>query len=399
MIAHLDCSTGISGDKFLAALVAAGFSAEALAEGLAPLGLADAVHVVPRPSRGIAAVGIDVDDVAGLPVRTWVGIRDLLATASLPERVRTRALAALGLLAEAEAAVHGVAVDDVHFHEIGAADTVVDVVGVTLGLDALGIEHLTCTSLALGGGTVATAHGTLPVPAPATARLLEGVPCYGGILPGELTTPTGAALVRAFADAFGPVPAMTVRAAGTGAGTRDIGVPNVARILVGESLQTVEPAPAPDSPGISVEEIVVLETNIDHLSPEALAHAAERVLAAGALDVWQTPIVMKKGRVAVLLSALALPEEAALLAAQLIAETGSLGVRISPTQRFAAARRVDTVATSFGPMRVKVWEAAGAHGVRAEHDDVARIARERGLPHDEVAAVVVAQARTALGLD
>jgi len=397
VIAHLDCSTGVSGDKFLAALVDAGFGAEALRAGLAPLGLADAVNVVSRPSHGIAARGIDVDEVAGLPVHTWAGIRDFIATCALPEQPRARALKTLGVLAEAEAAVHGVATDDVHFHEIGAADTIVDVVGVALGLDALGIEHLTCTPVALGSGTVATAHGTLPVPAPATARLLEGVPCYGGEVPGELTTPTGAALLRAFADAFGPVPAMTVRAIGSGAGTRDTGVANVARLLVGEPLEAA--AAAPDVSGVTLEEIVVLETNIDHLSPEALAHAAERVLASGALDVWQTPIVMKKGRLAVLLSALALPEEAAAVAARIVAETGSLGVRIAPTRRYAVPREVATVETSFGSVRVKTWELDGAFGLRAEHDDVARIAESQGLSHERVAGRIVAEAWGALGLD
>jgi len=396
MIAHLDCSTGISGDKFLAALVDAGFSAEALRTGLGALGLAEAVRVMPRPSHGIAALGVDVDDVAGLPVRTWAGIRDLIAGAALPERARERALGALGALAQAEAVVHGVAVEDVHFHEIGAADTVVDVVGVALGLDALKIEHLTCSPLALGSGEITTAHGTLPVPAPATARLLEGVPCYGGAVPGELTTPTGAALVLTFADAFGPVPAMTVRAVGSGAGTRDIGVANVARLLVGEPLE-VE-VTAPDVSGVTLEEIVVLETNIDHLSPESLAHAAERVLEAGALDVWQTPIVMKKGRSAVLLSALAVPGESAAIAARIVAETGSLGVRIAPTRRYAVPREVVTVASSFGSVRVKTWELDGARHLRAEHDDVARIAAAHGLSHEDAAVRIAAEAREALGI-
>lgn len=396
MIAHLDCSSGISGDKFLAALVDAGFSEQALAEGLAPLGLGDAVHVVTRPSHGIAALGIDVDEVAGLPVHTWKDIRTLIGAAAIRERVRERALSALGLLAEAEATVHGVAVDDVHFHEIGAADTVVDIVGVALGLDALGIEHLTCSPVALGSGTVETAHGTLPVPAPATALLLTGVPCHGGPVAGELTTPTGAALVRAFADGFGVPPAMTLRAMGHGAGTRDPGVPNVARLLVGDHVASSFDGQEPVHEGVVLEEIVVLETNVDHLSPEALSHAAERILAAGALDVWQQPIVMKKGRAAVLLSALVLPEEAPLLAERIILETGSLGVRIAPTKRYIAPREVVMVETSLGPARVKTWGIGNVRGVRAEHDDVARIAVARDLPHAEVAAIIAHEARERL---
>ena len=392
MIGYLDCSTGISGDKFLGALVGAGFPAEALRESLAPLGFADAVTAREVRSGGMAAIGIDVVDDPDARLRHWSDIRALLEGASLDTPVRDGALRAFTLLAEAEARVHGCAVDDVHFHEVGAADTIVDIVGVAAGLHALGIERLVCTRVALGSGTVHTSHGVLPVPAPATAALLEGVPAYGGDIESELTTPTGAALLRAFADEYGPMPEMTVRASGAGAGTRDIGVPNIARILLGD-------APEVQGAEAGTEDVVVLESNVDHLSAEHLAYAAERLLDAGALDVWQTPIVMKKGRAAVTLSVLATPDSAARLAARIMGETGSLGIRVIPVRRHIAERDVVEVETSLGRVRFKTWQIGERSGVRAEFDDVARIATETDRPAAEIAALLADEARALLGMD
>lgn len=392
MIAYLDCSTGISGDKFLGALVGAGFAPEALRNALVPLGLADAVEVREVRSNGLTAIGIEVADAPDTRLRHWTDTRSLLERATLPTPVREGALRAFTLLAQAEARVHGVPVDDVHFHEVGAADTIVDIVGVAAGLYALGVERLICTPVALGSGTIVTSHGTLPIPAPATATLLEGVPAYGGDIAGELTTPTGAALLSAFADGYGPMPAMTIRAAGLGAGTRDIGTPNVARLLLGDP---PEPLPAEDG----VEEVTLLESNVDHLSAEHLAYAAERLLAAGALDVWQTPIVMKKGRAAVTLSVLTTPDSAPSLADRLMAETGSLGVRVRPVSRYVAEREVVDVETSLGRVRVKTWRLGERRGVRAEFDDVARIAADSGRPAPEIAALLAEEARAVLGID
>ncbi|MHB1340564.1 MAG: nickel pincer cofactor biosynthesis protein LarC [Coriobacteriia bacterium] len=390
MIAYLDCSTGISGDKFLGALIGAGFAVEALKEGLTPLGLADAVRVMERPSRGVVGIGLDVTNVPTERTRTWAGIQDLIGGSTIPERVRARSLAALGALAEAEASVHGVPVAEVHFHEIGAADTIVDVVGVALGLDALGIERVIASPVALGYGTVSTSHGLLPVPAPATALLLGGIPVVSGAIESELTTPTGAALIREFVSSFGEMPAMVVRSIGVGVGTRDIGAANVARILVGEAAGSDRPD--------GVEEIVVLQSNIDHVSPEHVAYAAQTLLDAGALDVWQTPIVMKKGRAAVSLSVLATPGTAPALASLMIAETGTLGVRVDPTERFVTPREARTIATSLGDVRFKLWTDERGEHLRAEHDDVARIARERALPIGEVTETLEADARALLGL-
>jgi len=340
----------------------------------------------------MAAIGIEVTDQPDALLRHWSDIRSMLEGAALEPAVRGGALRTFTLLAEAEARVHGCAIDDVHFHEVGAADTIVDIVGVAAGLHALGIERLVCTSVALGNGTVSTSHGVLPVPAPATAALLEGVPAYGGDIASELTTPTGAALLRAFVDEYGSMPEMTIHATGTGAGTRDIGVPNIARILIGDP-----PEPASIEPGI--EEVVLLESNIDHLSAEHLAYAADQLLSSGALDVWQTPIVMKKGRAAVTLSVLATVDTAPTLAVGIMSETGSLGVRVMPVRRHIAERKIAEVETSLGRIQVKTWQIGDRHGVRAEFTDVARIAAGSGRPAAEIAALLAAEARTALGIE
>jgi uncharacterized protein (TIGR00299 family) protein len=297
------------------------------------------------------------------------------------------AVAAFGALAQAEATVHGTEIDDVHFHEVGAIDSIVDVVGVCAGLHALGVTALFATPVAVGSGTVETSHGTLPVPAPATALLLQGAaaPIVTGSASGELTTPTGAALLSACVERFSAMPPMTIGRIGYGAGTRDIGVPNVCRIVLGEGPSAEDGAEG----GLAVESVTVLETNLDHLAPEELAFASEELLAAGALDVWQTPIVMKKGRLATMLSALVSAPDSALLAARMSELTGSLGVRVRPTERFVAARHIVEVATEWGPVRVK----AGAGRLRPEHDDVARIARETGRSYSDVARAAADAAR------
>lgn len=381
MIAHLDCSTGVSGDKFLGALLDVGtpsgqFTPEDLSALLAALAPEARVVVERVRTHGIAATAVRVETAAQPTHRSWGSIRSLLQDASLPAAVRERALTAFGLLAEAEARAHGVPVDDVHFHEVGALDSILDVVGVSAGLAALGVESLSCSPIAVGWGTVDTSHGRLPVPAPATAFLLEGLPTQPGPVrpdgspPGELTTPTGAALVRACASGFGTAPAMTPTGHGYGAGTRDIGHPNVCRITLG--------TPATGPLALDTETVTLLETNIDHISPEAAAVAADQLLAEGALDVWTSPITMKKGRAAFLLSVLAAPERAEHLAARVVALTGSLGVRRRALERYVASREVRVVETRLGAVRIK----DGGGRARPEADDVARIARENGVSFD-----------------
>lgn len=390
MIAYLDCAaTGISGDKFVGALISAGCDERDLRSALAPIGLAEAVTVVERRTGGVVALGIDVACDGSRPLRTWPEVRDVVQAADAPAEVIAKATDIVRAIAQSEARVHGVPLEEVHFHEVGACDTIVDALGAALGVHTLGIDALVCSPIAVGSGTVRAAHGELPVPAPATAVLLEGVPVVAGAATGELTTPTGAAIVRTLAASFGTVPPMHLAAVGRGAGSRDLGVPNLVQLLVGEPL-------APEEPPSGTEPVVLLETNVDHLSPEALAFACERILGAGALDVWQTPIVMKKGRAAYLLSALASPEAVAELAAAIVRETGTLGVRICPTERFAAWRSTVELQTSLGSARFKVWRASDREGVRVEHDDAARIARETDAPLRDVIARLESEARDAL---
>lgn len=394
MIGYLDCSTGVSGDKFLGALLDIGtqtgaFTAEhllALATGLAP---EVRVSVERVRSHGIAAVGVQVSAAEQPAHRHWRDVRELLQRADLPEPVRASAFATFEALAVAEAFAHGTDVDSVHFHEVGALDSIVDVVGVCAGLHALGVERLVTSPVATGAGTVETSHGTLPVPAPATASLLIGIPTVPGpagadaAALGELTTPTGAALVRTAAQDFGLCPPMTPALVGYGAGTRDVGMANVCRLVLGEPSPTVAVEP---------ETVTLLETNVDHISPEALAFAAEQLLAEGALDVWVTPIVMKKSRAALKLSALVTPNAAEQFAARVVALTGSLGVRASEQPRFIAPRDVVEIETEWGAVRVK----RGAGRLRPEADDVARVAEATGRGFGEVEATLTAIARQQL---
>jgi len=398
VIGYLDCSTGVSGDKFLGALLDAGtasgtFTAEHLADVAARIAPEARVIVSRVSSCGLSALGVRVDVAEEPPHRHWRDIRRLLEGADLPDPVREMALRAFGELALAEAAAHGCAVDDVHFHEVGATDSLVDMVGVCAGIHALGMESLTVSPVATGWGTVCTSHGVLPVPAPATAALLVGVPVTSGPArpdgsdPGELTTPTGAALVRTIAAGLGVCPPLTPELIGYGAGTRDIGSPNVCRILIG--------CAATGAHGdLATEAVSVLEANIDHISPEAAAIAAEQLLAEGALDVWIAPIMMKKGRAAFALSVLVPTAAAEQTAARMVALTGTLGVRRADTERFVAERESRELQTPWGAVRFKV----GAGRVRAEADDVSRIAKDTGRAFAVVAEELAELAAEVLGI-
>ena len=378
LIAHLDTSSGVSGDKFLGALLDAGtrsgaFTEKHLAAIVAELAPEATVTVDKTSSYGVMATTVTVDPGGEEPAhRSWADIRTLITgAAGLTPRARAYALLVFERLAEAEALVHGTTPDEVHFHEVGAADSIADIVGVCVGLDALGIGALYATAPALGSGTVESAHGTLPVPAPATAALMLDRPTSMSTATGELTTPTGAALLH-LVDGFGPVPPMTPALLGYGAGTRDIGQPNVCRILIGE--------PVRDRLAVDPDTAVLIETNIDHATPESVAFAGEELIAEGALDVWVTPISMKKGRAALMLSVLVAPTDTERFAERTMSLTGSLGVRVSAQPRLIAERETIEVATEWGKVTVK----HGAGRYRPEHEDVARISRAEGLPYHDV---------------
>jgi hypothetical protein len=402
VIGYLDCFSGISGDKFLGALVDAGLDLAVIADAIEALLPGEAEVTSERVvSAGIAATRVAVGQRRAQPARRWADIRTAVESAdSLPGAVRERTLAVFAVLAAAEAHVHGTTVDEVHFHEVGAVDSVADVVGTCAGLEALGMTRLVSSPVAVGSGTVVTAHGVLPVPAPATAALLEGLPVVAGPATGELTTPTGAALVRVLADAFGPMPAMTPTRSGYGAGTRTLQaadgpalrVPNVLRLMLGEAEARLATRPddgfAGDAAavnGLSAEDIVMLRTNIDHVSGERIAFALENALAAGALDAWQRPIGMKKGRIGTEVTVLAKPDDAEVLARLLVRDTGTLGVRMEPMRRLIAEREALTVLTELGEVRVK---RGPGETLRPEHDDLARLARDNDLPIEQVERTV-----------
>jgi pyridinium-3,5-bisthiocarboxylic acid mononucleotide nickel chelatase len=378
MIAYLDCFGGLAGDMLLAALLDAGAPEAALREVPRRLGLGDVELKLERVSRhGVSALHLDVE--GGHGERSWHSLQESLAAADVDER----ALAVLERLAEVEASIHGVPVDEVHFHELGAVDTVVDVVGAVTLLAELGIERLVCSPLPAGRGLVQTAHGVLPLPAPATAALLVGAPVVGVELEAELVTPTGAAIVSALADAWGPIPAMTIERIGYGAGTADFAErANVLRVFLGR-------ASAFDAQA----EVSLLETNLDDLLPELVPDAVERCFAAGALDVWTAPIGMKKGRPGILLSVLARPEAEAAVARAILEETTALGVRVARLLRYELEREERTVEVDGGAVRVKLGRLDGrVVNVAPEHDDCAAVARATGRPIKSVWAAALAAA-------
>jgi uncharacterized protein (TIGR00299 family) protein len=283
--------------------------------------------------------------------------------------------------------VHGVPVESVHFHEVGAVDSIVDLVGVAIGVHELGLEDVWASHVRVGHGTVDTSHGVLPVPAPATAELLRGVPTYSGDAEGEMTTPTGAALLRAFVTRYAPMPPGRTVAEGWGAGTRDVpDVANLLRLTLSER----------ELGGGELEEVAVLESAIDHVTPELLAAALDILLEEGALDAWASPIQMKKRRLGSEVTVLARPQDAERLTQVLVMQTGTLGVRRRLQWRHVAPRRSETVTTSLGVVRVKVAGHGDALRVRPENDDVVAIARSTGIPLESVARRLTQEAETAI---
>lgn len=373
-IAYFDCFSGAAGDMILAALVHAGLPVDTLHALVDKLGL-PGVRLAYEPVKrhGIAAgyVRVEIPPAEGHAHRHLPKIRRIIEAADLPEPVTRSALATFQRLAEAEALVHNTTVEKVHFHEVGADDAIVDIVGACFGLHALGVERVVCGGVPTGSGTVTCDHGVMPVPAPATAQLLRGVPILPCDEPGELTTPTGAAILATLAAEFGPLPAMRIRSVGYGAGTREGKTrPNLLRVLLGD---------AEASEGADADTVAVLETQVDDCPPQNVAFALERTLDAGALDAFAVPIIMKKGRPGQLLTVLCRPGDADRIETQLLRETTTLGVRRRLSTRKTLAREVVSVETRYGPIRVKV--AAGPDGPRAwpEFDDCSEAARRTGV--------------------
>jgi pyridinium-3,5-bisthiocarboxylic acid mononucleotide nickel chelatase len=386
VVAWFHCFSGIAGDMALGALVDLGADLDevrTLCERI-PVG-GWTLEASPVLRGGLASTKAEVKAEETSVVRTYGHIAAMVEEARLPERVRSRALATFEALAVAEGRLHRRPPEQVHFHEVGALDAIIDIVGTAAALEVLEVDEVHASPVANGMGMTRSAHGVLPIPAPAVVELLRSAPTYGLDLPVELTTPTGAALLAANATGWGPMPPMEVRAVGFGAGSREIdGRPNVVQVVTGDAVAGVVPG----------QPVVHLETNVDDATGETIAHTITALLDSGAHDAWVTPIVMKKGRPAYTVSALCDPSLAEQVSSVLTRETGSLGVRGTTGERWPAARSQGEVEVRGYPVRVEV----SAGRVKVEHDDAARVARRVGLPLREVISLAEESARRGHGV-
>ncbi len=389
-IAYLDCFSGISGDMLNGAILDAGVSLADIKKELARLSFADFdVHAEKVMRCNISATHFEVEDLEHHHHhedehgeeenshhhhhhghRHLADLQELIDRSALDLPLKDQAKEVFLRIAEAEAKVHGVPAEEVHFHEVGAVDTIIDVVGALAGLRLLGVQKVVCSPLNVGSGTVTFSHGTFPVPAPATIEILKGIPTYSTDSQAELVTPTGAAIAAVLAGGFGDMPAMRVERIGYGAGGRDLPRPNVLRILVGEA-ESAE----------SEDQVTILETCLDDQSPQLTAFLAEELMAHGALDVYLIPVLMKKGRPGVQCTVLCEEGKQQALLSVLFRESTTLGVRIRRERRRILLREVKTVPTPYGPVRVKYSYCNGeAVNILPEYEDMKKIARQRGVP-------------------
>ncbi|MFB2974713.1 nickel pincer cofactor biosynthesis protein LarC [Microseira sp. BLCC-F43] len=393
-LAYLECPTGIAGDMCLGALVDAGVPIDYIVEKLSSLGIAHEYELraeqVKHNGQQATKVHVELLDHhhhhhhheghAHVHGRYLPEIEQMISSAKLPARVEGMSLAVFRKLADAEGAVHGISPEKVHFHEVGATDAIVDIVGTCLGLDWLGIEQLYCSAMPTGGGTVKAAHGVMPVPVPAVLKLWEirgGVPVYSNGIEKELCTPTGVAIATTLATAFGSPPPMTIQRVAKGAGTIQLPIPNILRLWLGESTNDQLPIPNSQLPIPNLETISVLETQIDDLSPQAIAYTFDALFNAGALDVFSQPIVMKKSRAGILLTVICYPEKLAKCEAVLFQETTTLGIRRSTQQRTILPREIHQVQTPLGEVRVKVaYHQGSLTNVQPEYEDCAALAKQ-----------------------
>ena len=398
---YFDCFSGASGDMILGALIDAGVKLEDVRQALGSLAITpDTIWTEPVVRGGIRATKFNVrgethptdahhhDDHAHVhghaggrePHRTLAEIFCLIDSSSLNSAAKDRTKSLFTRLGEAEAAIHGTSLDRVHLHEVGALDSIIDIAGTVFALEQLGVDTVLSSALNVGGGTVHSAHGRYPVPAPATAMLLAGVPIYSGTEQVELVTPTGALLIAGYASTFGPLPAMRVERIGYGAGTRDFAqTPNVLRVLIGE-LDAAAPS----------QSVVVIEAEIDDMNPQIFGVLMDRMLAEGALDVFYTSIQMKKNRPGTLVTVIGSPSHKDRLTATIFRETTTIGVRYREMAREVLDRESITVTTEFGPVRVKVARRAGELlNAAPEFDDCLRLATEHQVPTKHVQALAM----------
>lgn len=378
-LAYFDCFSGISGDMTLGALVDAGVPIDHLRSELEGLAVPDwQIRAEKVWKNGMSATHVKVNTEDTQTHRSLTTILDIFDQSKLSAAVKTNAAAIFRKLGKAEASVHDVPLEKIHFHEVGAVDAIVDIVGTCVGFAVLGIEKFACSPLNVGSGIAKMAHGVLPVPAPATAKLLLGKPTYSSGVLKELVTPTGAAIVATLCESFGPQPPMSVSAIGYGAGTIDLeGQPNVMRLMIGEAAQK--------DISLTDETIRVLEANLDDMNPQIYGYFLEKALAAGALDVFATPVQMKKNRPGFLITVLCAPQDETKFQEMLFAETTTLGVRSTVAQRRILPREWVKVSTQFGEVRIKVACVNGhIRQASPEFDDCHKLAAEKNVPLQQI---------------
>lgn len=369
--AYFDCVSGISGDMILGSLVDAGLELPQLSDELRKLNLDEFGLTSETVSRhGISGTKVTVVSREGHIHRNLSSVLDIINSSDLPDYAKEKAGKIFERLAEAEADVHGTSTDEVHFHEVGAVDAIVDVVGAVVGFELLGIEQIRASVLRFGRGTTTGSHGAMPIPVPAVVALCRGVPSERTDIPFELVTPTGAAILTTLASNIGDPLIITTEKVGYGAGSRDLEqAPNLLRVEIGEV-----------SPTQRNERLILIETNIDDMTPEIYGFLLEELLTNGAKDAYLTPIIMKKGRPGIQLSALAEPHLAPKMSSIMIRETTTLGVRRTQVDRLAVSRTSGTHQTCYGPVRVKIADINGKSRITPEYEDCARIAREKQVP-------------------
>lgn len=376
-IAYFDCFSGASGDMIMGSLLDAGLSLEHLRDQIKKLGLSHydiGVEKVTKKGISGSQALVTIDQHHHDHHHRYLShIKEIINNSTLSESVKEKSTAIFQRLAEAESEVHGFEVENVHFHEVGAMDAIIDVVGAVIGFNALGIKKIVCSPLHVGSGTVECAHGTLPVPAPATAELIKGRPVYSTGVKGELLTPTGAAILTTLSSEFGAMPPMSIKSIGYGAGTLEPSIPNLLRVVIGETDD--------ETMDYETEQAAVLETNIDDMNPQIYDYLIEKMLKMGAMDVFLTSVQMKKNRPGTLLTLVCAMDKVGLFSDFLLKETTTIGLRWRMENRIKAQRRIDTLETEHGSVRIKIAESAGKIiNISHEYDDCKKLAVEKGIP-------------------
>ncbi len=373
--AHFDCFAGASGDMIIGSLLDAGLDLEILRTEIEKLAL-DGVSLYSHKTvkNGISGTKFVVKEEPSScrHHRNFKDIESIIGSSELSSYVQESSIRIFKALALAEAKIHGVSMEEVHFHEVGAIDSIVDVVGACVGLESLGIDHISVSPMNVGSGTVNCAHGIFPVPAPATAELIQGKPVYTSGINGECLTPTGAAILTTLADEFGAMPIMNITNTGYGAGTSDFDVPNLLRVFIGESAE---------KSGFESDQILIIETNIDDMNPQIYDHLMDRLFGSGALDVYLTSVQMKKNRPGTLLTVMCQSDSENSINRILFEETTTIGLRIQTVRRKKLRRRFSKISTIFGEIKCKVSEINGQPvSITPEYDDCKSIAVKKGVP-------------------